>query len=133
MSQIIEYESFLNRLFNLDNNIRFVAVANKSGEVLAKGSKPNTSLFLSPEETQETLHHAITAWKSREKHYSKIGEGLYTLAVYEKLRRATIPLPSGNLLLVTIDNAGGQQQIMDKIINEVKFMIFLVLLLVLDF
>jgi hypothetical protein len=120
MSQIIEYESFLNRLFNLDNNIRFVAVANKSGEVLAKGSKPNTSLFLSPEETQETLHHAITAWKSREKHYSKIGEGLYTLAVYEKLRRATIPLPSGNLLLVTIDNAGGQQQIMDKIINEVK-------------
>ena len=26
----------------------------------------------------------------------------------------------GNLLLVTIDNAGGQQQIMEKIINEVK-------------
>ena len=120
MSQIIEYESFVNRLFNLDKNIRFVAVANKSGEILAKGSKPNTPLLLSPEETQETLHHAISAWKSREKHYSKIGEGLYTLAVYEKLRRATIPLPSGNLLLVTIDNAGGQQQIMDKIINEVK-------------
>jgi hypothetical protein len=75
---------------------------------------------LSPDETQETIHHAITAWKSREKHYPKIGDGLYTLAVYEKLRRATIPLPSGNLLLVTIDNAGGQQQIMEKIINEVK-------------
>ena len=120
MSQIIEYGSLVNRLFNLDKNIRFVAVANKSGEILAKGSKPDTRLFLSPEETQETLHHAITAWKSREKHYSKIGEGVYTLAVYEKLRRATIPLPSGNLLLVTIDNAGGQQRIMDKIINEVK-------------
>ena len=49
-----------------------------------------------------------------------MGIGVYTLAVYEKLRRATIPLPSGNLLLVTIDNAGGQQRIMDKIINEVK-------------
>ena len=120
MTQVIEYENLVNRLFNLDENIRFVAVANKSGEILAKGSKPNIPLFLSPEETQETLHHAITAWKSREKHYPKIGEGLYTLAVYEKLRRATIPLPSGNLLLVTIDNAGGQQQIMDKIINEVK-------------
>ena len=120
MSQIIEYGSFVNRLFTLDKNIRFVAVANKSGEILAKGSKPDTPLLLSPEETQETLHHAITAWKSREKHYTKIGEGVYTLAVYEKLRRATIPLPSGNLLLVTIDNAGGQQQIMDKIINEVK-------------
>jgi hypothetical protein len=120
MSQVIEYGSLVNRLFNLDKNIRFVAVANKSGEILATGSKPDTVLFLSPEETQETLHHAITAWKSREKHYPKIGEGVYTLAVYEKLRRATIPLPSGNLLLVTIDNAGGQQRIMNKIINEVK-------------
>ena len=120
MTQVIEYENLVNRLFNLDENIRFVAVANKSGEILVKGSKPDTQLFLSSEETQETLHHSITAWKSREKHYPKIGEVLYTLAVYEKLRRATIPLPSGNLLLVTIDNAGGQQQIMDKIINEVK-------------
>mgnify|MGYP007063685296 FL=1 len=120
MSQTIEYGSLLNRLFELDHNIRFAAVTNKSGEILAKGSKSNTELFLSPEETQETIHHAINAWKSREKHYEKIGEGLYTLAVYEKLRRATIPLPSGNLLLVTIDNAGGQQQIMEKIINEVK-------------
>ena len=120
MSQTIEYGNFLNRLFNLDKNIRFVAVANKSGDILAKATKSDTNLFLSPDETQETIHHAITAWKSREKHYPKIGDGLYTLAVYEKLRRATIPLPSGNLLLVTIDNAGGQQQIMDKIINEVK-------------
>ena len=120
MSQIIEYTSFVNRLFNLDGNIRFIAVANKSGQILAKSSKPDTRLFLSPDETQETIHHAITAWRSREKHYPKIGEGVYTLAVYEKLRRATIPLTSGNLLLVTIDNAGGQQQIMDKIINEVK-------------
>jgi hypothetical protein len=120
MSQTIEYGNFLNRLFNLDKNIRFVAVANKSGDILAKATKSDTNLFLSPDETQETIHHAITAWKSREKHYPKIGDGLYTLAVYEKLRRATIPLPSGNLLLVTIDNAGGQQQIMEKIINEVK-------------
>ena len=120
MSQTIEYGNFLNRLFNLDKNIRFVAVANKSGDILAKATKSDTDLFLSPDETQETIHHAITAWKSREKHYPKIGDGLYTLAVYEKLRRATIPLPSGNLLLVTIDNAGGQQQIMEKIINEVK-------------
>ena len=120
MSQVIEYGNLVNRLFNLDTHIRFVAIANKSGEILAKGSKPDTNLLLSPEETQETIHHAITAWKSREKHYAKIGDGLYTLAVYEKLRRATIPLLSGNLLLVTIDNAGGQQQIMEKIINEVK-------------
>ena len=83
MSQTIQYDTLLNRLFDLDTCIRFAAVTNKSGEILAKGSKPNTKLYLSPEETQETIHHAISAWSSREKHYDKIGEGLYTLAVYE--------------------------------------------------
>ena len=120
MSQTIQYGILLNRLFDLDHCIRFAAVTNKSGDILAKDSKPDAKLFLSPEETQETIHHAINAWSSREKYYDKIGQGLYTLAGYEKLRRATIPLPRGNLLLVTIDNAGGQQQIMEKILNEVK-------------
>jgi len=120
MSQTINYKNLLERLMNLDENIRFAAVASMEGEVLASTSKPNTELYLSPDETMETLQHAVSAWKSRMKHYDKIGEGLYTLSVYEKLRRATVPLPSGNLLLVTIDNSGGQKQILDKILNEVK-------------
>jgi len=120
MSQTIQYGILLNRLFDLDHCIRFAAVTNKSGDILAKGSKPDAKLFLSPDETQETIHHAINAWSSREKYYDKIGQGLCPLAGYEKLRCATIPLHRGNLLLVTIDNAGGQQQIMEKILNEVK-------------
>ena len=68
MSQTIEYGNFLSRLFNLDKNIRFVAVANKSGDILAKATKSDTDLFLSPEETQETKHHTITAWKDRNIH-----------------------------------------------------------------
>ncbi|WP_067959568.1 hypothetical protein [Nitrosopumilus sp. Nsub] len=107
MSQTIQYGILLNRLFDLDHCIRFTAVTNKSGDIFAKGSKPDAKLFLFPEETQETTHHAINAWSSREKYYYKIGHGLYALAGYEKLQRATIPLSRGNLLLVTIDNAGG--------------------------
>lgn len=120
MNPIVDYEKLLQRLMNLDENIRYAAVANMDGKILASNSKQNTDLYLSPEDTNETILHAISAWKSREKYYGKIGNGLYTLAVYEKLRRATIPLPSGNMLLVTIDNSGGQKQIMDHILNEVK-------------
>ncbi len=120
MSQKLDYNGLMQRLFSLDENIRFAAVANMNGEILTTHSRPNTEMYLSSSDTTDTIQHAINAWKSRQKHYDKIGEGLYTLAVYEKLRRATIPLPSGNLLLVTIDNSGGQQQIMDKILNEVR-------------
>jgi len=120
MNPTVDYENLLQRLMNLDENIRYAAIANMNGKILASNSKQNTDLYLSPEDTNETIQHAISAWKSREKHYGKIGNGLYTLAVYEKLRRATVPLPSGNMLLVTIDNSGGQKQIMDLILNEVK-------------
>ena len=121
MSQTIDYSSLLKSLVSLDENIRFAAVANMDGQILSSYAKPNTELYLSPDDTKETFQHAISAWKSRTKHYDKIGQGLYTLAVYEKLRRVTIPLPSGNLLLVTIDNSGGQKQIIDRILNKVKF------------
>ncbi len=120
MSQTISYADLLQRLMKLDENIRFAAVTNMDGKILSSDSKPNSELYLSPEDTEETIQHAVSAWKSRKKYYDKIGKGLYTLAVYQKLRRATIPLPSGNMLLVTIDNSGGQKQIMDKILNEVN-------------
>lgn len=121
MSQTLDYETLTKKIIEMDENIRYAAVSNMEGGILASTSQENTDLLLSPEDTKETLRHAVSAWKSRMKHYDKIGEGLYTLAVYEKLRRATIPLPSGNLLLVTIDNSGGQKQIIDRILNVVKF------------
>ena len=120
MSQNTNYEKLLQKLLKIDENIRFAAVANMNGDILSAQSKPNAELYLSPDDTKDTIQHAVSSWKSRKKHYDKIGEGLYTLAVYEKLRRATVPLPSGNLLLVTIDNSGGEKQIMKQILNEVK-------------
>lgn len=44
----------------------------------------NVETLLSLEDTKETLKHTASAWKSRMKHYDKIGKGLCTLAVYEK-------------------------------------------------
>ena len=121
MSQKLDYETKLGRILALDENIRYAAVCDMEGRIITSKSKTNSELYLSPEETQETLLHAAKSWKSRMRHYDKIGKGLYTLAVYEKLRRVTIPLSSGNLLLVTIDNKGGQKQIIDRILNEVSY------------
>ena len=121
MSQVLGYSDKLQRILNIDENIRFAIVSDMEGNPIISKSKDGMNRYLSPEETQETLQHAAAAWKSRMKHYDKIGNGIYTLAVYEKLRRVTVPLKSGNLLLVTIDNQGGQQQIVDKILNEVLY------------
>ena len=114
-------ENQMDRILALDDNIRFVAISDLEGNLLASKSREGANLFLSPESTRDTLRHAATAWKSRMKHFDEIGRGLYTLAVYEKLRRVTMPLDKNRILLVTIYNAGGQKQILDALLNEVIY------------
>ncbi|MCH7758552.1 MAG: hypothetical protein IIA19_08815 [Thaumarchaeota archaeon] len=109
------------KILALDENIRFVAISDLDGNLIVSKSKEGVELYLSPESTKDTLRHAASAWKSRMKHVDEIGRGLYTIAVYEKLRRVTMPLSDDRILLVTIDNAGGQKQILDALLNEVVY------------
>ena len=111
----------IDKILAIDENIRFVAISDLDGNMIAAKAKEGANLFLSPESTKDTLHHAASAWKSRMKHFDEIGRGLYTIAVYEKLRRVTMPLSDNKILLVTIDNAGGQKQILDSLLNEVIY------------
>ncbi|MDH3677632.1 MAG: hypothetical protein OEQ12_04945 [Nitrosopumilus sp.] len=114
-------QSLIDKIMAIDDNIRFVAICDLDGNQIASKARERTELYLTPESTKDTLRHAASAWKSRMKHFDEIGRGLYTLAVYEKLRRITMPLPGDRILLVTIDNAGGQKQILDALLNEVIY------------
>jgi len=116
-----ENQNKVDQILALDENIRFVAISDLDGNLIVSKSKEGTDLYLSPESTKDTLHHAASAWKSRMKHVNEIGRGLYTIAVYEKLRRVTMPLADDRILLVTIDNAGGQKQILDELLNLVVY------------
>jgi len=114
-------QNLVDKILALDENIRFAAIADLDGNMILSKSREGTNLYLSPESTKDTLRHAATAWKSRMKHVDEIGRGLYTIAVYEKLRRVTMPLSGDRILLVTIDNAGGQKQILDALLNLVVY------------
>ena len=114
----MEHEKLLNIIMDLDENVRFAGICNMEGHLELKKQREGVEPLLSPSETDETLQNAVSSWKSRMKHYDKTGKGLYTLAVYEKLRRVTIPLPDNYLLLVTIGKEGGQKQIVDRILNQ---------------
>lgn len=116
-----ENQNLVDKILALDENIRFAAIADLDGNMILSKSREGTNLYLSPESTKDTLRHAATAWKSRMKHVDEIGRGLYTIAVYEKLRRVTMPLSGDRILLVTIDNAGGQKQILDALLNLVVY------------
>jgi len=116
-----ESQNQVDKILAIDENIRFAAISDLDGNLIVSKSQEGVDLYLSPESTKDTLHHAASAWKSRMKHVDEIGKGLYTIAVYEKLRRVTMPLPGDRILLVTIDNAGGQKQILDALLNAVIY------------
>lgn len=114
----MDHERFVDRIMDLDKNIRFATIFDLDGNQKVTRNRQGVEPYLSPEETKETLKHSVNAWKSRIKHYDKIGKGLYTLAVYERLRRITVPLKDDHLMLVTIDNKGGRD-IIDRILNQI--------------
>lgn len=114
----MEFEHLLDRVMDLDENIRHVRVCDMNGNVVCSRQRPGVVNLLTEEETRESLKYSVNSWKVRAQLADKIGKGRYVLAVYEKLRRVTLPLDQNHLLLVSFDNKGGQMDIVEKLENE---------------
>ena len=116
----MEHQQLIDTIMDNDKNIRFATISNMVGDMEVTGQSKGIEKFLTPEETKESLEFAAKAWiHARTPHFKKIGKGLYTLTAYEKLKRVTIPLEDGFLLLATMDNTSEQNQIIDGILKLV--------------
>jgi hypothetical protein len=89
-----------------------------NANVVGSRQRPGVVNLLSEAETRESLKYSVNSWKTRAQLSDKIGKGRYVLAVYDKLRRVTLPLDQDHLLLVSFDNKGGQMDIVEKLENE---------------
>jgi hypothetical protein len=115
---LMDHQKLIDAIMDNDSNIRFSSVCNMSGELQVSRQKSDIEKFLSNEDTQRSLEYATKAWiHARRPYFKKIGKGLYTLTAYEKLKRVTIPLQDGFLLLATMDKTSDQNQIIDGILN----------------
>ena len=121
MDQNEKHELLLYRLLNLDQNVRFAAISDKEGNLLARAVRPDLQTILTPDETKNFTKWTSEAWNLRRAHHPKLGMELYNISVFEKVRRATFALGDDRLVLATIDNKGGLMQILDKILNLVLY------------
>lgn len=80
------------KLLHSDSHIRFVAISNMDGNILASVNRKGMNNILTEDETEKSLQRAISSWNSRRELFDKTGEGKYALVVYEKLKRITIPI-----------------------------------------
>ena len=108
-----------------DVNIRHSIITDIEGNILATSHRDGVTNFLSPEETANSLKRAAVAWKGRRELSSKIGNGLYAVAAFEKITRMTFPIGDDYLIFVSLGSdtvrrdlhEGGQKQIVEHVLN----------------
>ena len=98
----------------IDPKIRFATICDMNGRIAHTEHRENLSNLLSPDESKKSLQQAVNAWKSRNEFASKIGAGRYVLAVYEKIKRITMPLNNDLLLYLTTDSDADHEAIIEK-------------------
>ena len=121
----MDYEHLLNRIMESNVNIRHSIISDIEGNILATSHRDGVTNYLSPEETAASLKRAAAAWKARKELKSKIGDGLYAVAAFEKITRITFPLGDNNLIFVSMGSeevrtdlhAEGQSQIVKHVLN----------------
>ena len=116
-----KHELLLTKVLALDRNVRFAAIANMKGELLARMVRSDLQTIMSLDETKKFMGWSAAAWNLRKEHHPKLGKELYNISVFEKLRRATLALDENRIMLIVIDNQGGLMQILDKLLNLILY------------
>ena len=112
-----------NRVLMLDKSIRFAGIANNMGTLIAYKSREGLVPLLNEEELQNSTMKTVLRMKTREDYEPKLGDVIYTFALYKRVKRASIPLdhPDWAVLTVSFDMAADQDSIiMDKILPILK-------------
>ena len=112
-----------NQVLQLDKSIRFAGIANNMGTLIAYKLRKGLVPLLNEEDLQNNIMKTVLRMKIREDYESKLGDVIYTFALYKRVKRASIPLDHPDLAVLTVsfDMAANQDSIiMDKILPVLK-------------
>jgi hypothetical protein len=112
-----------NQVLQLDKSIRFAGIGNNMGTLIAYKLRKGLVPLLNEEDLRNNIMKTVLRMKTREDYESKLGDVIYTFALYKRVKRATIPLDHPDLAVLTVsfDMVADQDSIiMDKILPVLK-------------
>jgi hypothetical protein len=116
-------EKICGEILGLDGSIRFAGIANSMGKLLAAKFRPGVEALLTRQEIEDNIIKAVLRMKTREDYEQKLGKTIYTFALYDKVKRASIALYEENysLLMVSFDVAAEHESIiLHKILPRLR-------------
>lgn len=121
------FQEFCDKVIMLDKSIRFAAIADEDGKMVATSERKGLKPLLTPEERAQYAITAATRQYTRLRWEYLLGKINYAMSHYAKLVRATIPIADENsrlsyVLLLSFDVNGEKVHgvIMKKIIPLVR-------------
>ena len=97
-----DLKAICGQILSLDNSVRFAGIVNKMGKVVAHQFRDKVSPMLSFEELEASAMGSVLRMKTREDSESKLGKAVYTFTLYEKVKRASIPVQMNDCVLVIV-------------------------------
>lgn len=121
------FQEFCNNVIALDKSVRFAAIADEDGKLVATSERKDLKPLLTPEERAQYAITAATRQYTRLRWEYLLGKINYATSHYAKLVRATIPIADENsrlsyvlLLSFDVDAENVHDVIMKKIIPLVR-------------
>jgi hypothetical protein len=93
--------SFLQRILDLDEGIRFAGIVDrKAGKLVAAQSRKGVNSLLSDHEVTVSVIQSLIRMDTRRTLENKLGRVIYSFTSYENVKRASIPIGDGRNMLV---------------------------------
>ena len=113
--KLVNEEKFLNSILHVSANIRYVMIYDLNGNKILHRKMDGITDLLTEKENKIALQHTVDSWNFRNSISEKIGNAHYTLQVFDNLIRAIFPFEDKMLLIVTLDNKGKPNDIIERI------------------
>ena len=99
-----KYQELLNMIMDFNESVRFAAVSDGDGQLLWNSQRNGVTNIVPIEKTKSTMSRSRSEWDEYASSSENIGNGLYSITSYSKIKRITIPLYDGNMLFISVDN-----------------------------
>jgi len=99
-----KYEQLLNMIMDFNESVRFAAVSDANGNLLWNSQRDGIANIVPIEKTKATMSRSRGEWNEYASSVEHIGNGLYSITSYSKIKRITIPLSDGNMLFISVNN-----------------------------
>lgn len=115
MMDLEKYKEACAEILKINDHIRYVGIFDK--KLFVSKQRKGLKKLLTDDEIKESFSNTISMWRLRKQLITKLGNGIYSMTVYSKLIRLSIPFHNECLLLVSIDVVEPHHELIAEILK----------------